>query len=393
MELSWGQLNQAVQLATRTGGKKAAVALDQKLGKAKQDTDAVAELINRLEQGSTVLHRACESGEADTLLALLGRGGSPNVLNHDGETPLLACLRLLGQAGPGGIVASKPTVKKFERLCGMLLEHPGFVLGTNGTCGRARDGPVHLCVARDFDRKDALLPLLQLFLGHGFDPSAQPRGEDGGVAFLPALHSAVHHGHHKCAAALVEAGADTDARASVGDSTTPVTAIEMCEAELAAQLKRLAAVQKAKVKVLGTGQSPALVRAEPEEGGGGSAAAAGELDEATVARIHEVRSIAAGMLEAVSMLADVGACAALCIGALACVRTNLTSQEAKAERKRQKNREKKKKKKQAQAQAEPVEAVGGAVAVAGGAIPKLGALMHTALHWAEFPLALAQSIR
>ena len=75
-------LIQGVQLGKK-GGKKASEALDQKLANAVRDgqsPEEIAGLINTPHaKGTTVLHRACENGDPDTLHVLLKHGGSPNV--------------------------------------------------------------------------------------------------------------------------------------------------------------------------------------------------------------------------------------------------------------------------------------------------------------------------
>ena len=307
-------LIQGVQLGKK-GGKKASEALDQKLARAVRDgqsPEEIAELINTPHaKGTTVLHRACENGDPDTLLVLLKHGGNPNVRRQHGVTPLLHGLCAIGRGGRDDPPATKPVVKKYERLCSALLEHPSFDCEAN----LVASSPVLQCVRKDLGRADALLPLLNMLLARGFDPSVESRADDGagGTPVLPALHMAVSNGHFKCAAALVDAGANTDVKAVVvspgGDSTPPLTALELCdslgEKDLLSELRRLASTHKATAKVLaesrsssaGNGSAP-----EPE-----LATAGPEPDDDVAARIRE---------------------------------------EAKAELKRQKNKEKKKKRKE-----------------------------------------------
>jgi NACalpha-BTF3-like transcription factor len=352
------QLVQAVQ-AGKKGGKKASEALDQKLAKAVRDGQSaadVAALINAVHaKGMTVLHRACENADPDTLQVLLKHGGDPNALAKDGATPLLLGLSALGRGGREDPPTTKPVVKKYERLCGVLLQHPTFDRQASDAGGPMASSPVFLCVREDFGRADALLPLLKLLLARGFDPSGWPRRDDApsDAPSLPALHMAVNNGHFKCAAALVEAGADTDAKAVVADGGGPVTALELCESlgekEKLSELKRLASTQKATAKVMAEHSSSAR---DSSEGDGAAqpevVTSVEEVDEELAARIRE---------------------------------------EAKAERKRQKNREKKKKKKeqdkakaaqaqeqqqQEQEEAAAAEGEGGAAAAAGGGGPATG---------------------
>ena len=319
-------LIQGVQLGKK-GGKKASEALDQKLAKAVRDgqsPEEIAGLINTPHaKGTTVLHRACENGDPDTLHVLLKHGGSPNVRREDGVTPLLHGLCAIGRGGRDDPPATKPVVKKYERLCSVLLEHPSFDCEAN----LVASSPVLQCVRKDLGRADALLPLLKLLLARGFDASVESRADDGasGTPLLPALHMAISNGHFKCAAALVDAGADTDVKAAVvspgGDSTPPLTALELCdslgEKDLLSELRRLASTHKATAKVLAE-------QSRPSGAGNGSApepelaTAAAALDDDVAARIRE---------------------------------------EAKAELKRRKNKEKKKKKKeQEKAKAQELQA-------------------------------------
>ena len=321
------QLLQAVQLGKRDG-KKAVAALDQKVAKAlrdgKQSEADIAALVNTVHaaKGGTVVHRACENADPDMLAVLLKHGGDPNAVSTEGATPLLAALLVLGRGGREDPPATKPVVKKYERLCGMLMEHAAFDRDASDTRGPMMHSPVYLCV-REGLKADLLLPLLKLFLARGLNASGQPRGDDvanGGAAYLPALHMAVSHGHFKCAAALVEAGANTEAKAMAASAGTLVTAIELSESlgekELAAELKRLELLAKAKTKVLAAagGSGGADAGGPGARAGDGSSASEpelvmslDELDEETTARIRE---------------------------------------EAKAEKKRQKAREKKKKQKE-----------------------------------------------
>eukprot|EP01048_Picozoa_sp_COSAG05_P009698 COSAG05_NODE_810_length_7182_cov_5.572780_2_plen_518_part_00 len=337
-ELSWGQLSAAVQQAGRAGGKKAAETLDQKIARAKregQSADDVARLVNTpQEQGNTLVHRTCEVGDPDTLHVLLKHGGDPNVLGKGGVTPLLAGISSLGRVGPGSSPATKKEVAKYERLCRTLLEHPDFDRAANdGGQPTIVGSAAHFCVAQEFGRADALLPLLQLLLDNGFDANG-PSATASSSAVLPALHLAVDYGHFKCAAALIEAGADAGVKASIdGVDDGKITALELCELrdkKVAADLKRLSAEHKAKVRVLGT--APSGQKAEP-----GSNDASESRDPAAVATVNEEE------LEA------------------------RIREEAQAELKRQKNREKKKKKKKkaaGAAQPEPEAAVAEAGATA-----------------------------
>jgi hypothetical protein len=149
------------------------------------------------------------------------------------------------------------------------------------------------CVRKDLGRADALLPLLKLLLARGFDPSVESRADDGasGTPLLPALHMAVSNGHFKCAAALVDAGADTDVKAAVvspgGDLTPPLTALELCdslgEKDLLSELRRLASTHKATAKVLAE-------QSRPSGAGNGSAPEpelATSRDQATEKREEE----------------------------------------------------------------------------------------------------------
>ena len=256
--MSWGQLSAAVQQTHRTGGKKAAEGLDQKIGRAKregQSADDIARLINTVhpDQGYTLLHRTCEVGDPDVLQVLLRHGGDPNLPNEAGVTPLLAGLKSLGRAQPGSSPATKKEIVKYERLSRMLLEHAKFdSLSTDVSAGTG--SAVHLCVAQDYGRADALLPLLQLLLDKKFDPNGQRSAitDDADTALLPTLHAAVKYGHFKCAEALVQAGVSTDTKATVdGKSCTAIELCESCDSGRAAELKRLTAEQKAKAKVLG----------------------------------------------------------------------------------------------------------------------------------------------
>eukprot|EP01043_Picozoa_sp_COSAG02_P048642 COSAG02_NODE_4798_length_4965_cov_8.333950_6_plen_523_part_00 len=307
-------LVQGVQLGKK-GGKKASEALDQKLAKAVRDGQSAEEiraLINAPHaKGGTALHRACENADPDMLQVLLKHGGDPNVRGEDGFTPLLQGLSVIGRGGRDDPPATKPMVKKYERLCSTLLEHPGFECDVNAS-SLTVNSAVHLCVREELGRADALLPLLKLLLGRGFDPSVEQRAADG-APLLPALHMAVSNGHFKCAAALAEAGADTDVKAvvaSTGGDSTPLTALELAdslgEKELLSELRRLASTHKATAKVLAeqSVSKGADSGGEPEPEAGTTAV---EFDDDIAARISE---------------------------------------EAKAERKRQKNREKKKKKKE-----------------------------------------------
>lgn len=310
-------LTQGVQLGKK-GGKKASEALDQKLAKAVregQSPEEIAVLINTPQaKGRTVLHRACENADPDMLEVLLKHGGDPNVCGEDGITPLLHGLTVIGRGGRDDPPATKPMVKKYERLCGTLLQHSAFDCEANASSLMA-SSPVLLCVREELGRADALLPVLKLLLGRGFDPSAKPRVADeaSSAPLLPALHMAVSNGHFKCAAALAEAGADTEVKAVVvspGGNTASLTALELVdslgEKELLSELRRLASMYKATAKVLAdqSVSSSAGGGDEPEPEGHTTGV---ELDDDIAARISE---------------------------------------EAKAERKRQKNREKKKKKKE-----------------------------------------------
>lgn len=305
-------LIQAVQLGKK-GGKKASEALDQKLAKSVRDgqsAEQIAALINTPQaKGITVLHRACENADPDTLQVLLKHGGNPNVRGEDQATPLLHGLSVLGSGGRDNPPVTKPVVKKYERLCNALIQHPAFDCGANAS---KTNSPVLLCIRENMGRADALLPLLKLLLVCGFDPSVDPRADGADTtepAALPALHMAVSNGHFKCAYALVEAGANTDIKAVVADGNS-MTALELCgslgEKEVQSELRRLASTRKATAKVLaeqslsdgvGTDSAP-----EPE-----MTKSLDDMDDEVAARIKD---------------------------------------EAKAERKRQKNREKKKKKRE-----------------------------------------------
>eukprot|EP01043_Picozoa_sp_COSAG02_P031627 COSAG02_NODE_2073_length_9931_cov_12.650020_7_plen_528_part_00 len=312
-------LTQGVQLGKK-GGKKASEALDQKLAKAVrqgQSPEEIATLINTPQaKGRTVLHRACENADPDMLQVLLKHGGDPNVRGEDGITPLLQGLTVIGRGGRDDPPATKPMVKKYERLCATLLQHSAFDCEANASSLMA-SSPVLLCVREELGRADALLPVLKLLLGRGFDPSVKPRVADAASSapLLPALHMAVSNGHFKCAAALAEAGADTDVKAVVvspGGESASLTALELVdslgEKELLSELRRLASTHKATAKVLAE---------QSVSRGAGNAGEPGPEPEGHTTGVELDDDIAARI-----------------------------SEEAKAERKRQKNREKKKKKKE-----------------------------------------------